>query len=62
MSKPNDYFSLGGANTLARRIREFWRNLGRSVNVYVEPMSIHDAAQTLYIVRSDMRNGVPRSA
>jgi hypothetical protein len=62
-----DLFLETGAQEIARRIRKKWAVQGWKVNVWVEPMQVPDSAQAkegktrkIYIVRSDMINGVPR--
>ncbi len=56
-----DSFSFGGAHLLASRIKKFWRALGRSIEIRVEALpsrTVNDP--TLWVVRSNMLNGLPR--
>lgn len=55
-----DSFSLERASALVRKIESYWRGRGREVRVWIEPISGIDSDGTVYQVRSDMLNGLPR--
>lgn len=58
-----DSFTLALAERLAHKVRLYWKRRGYDVNTRVEPVPGLDAetdGPTLYQVRSDMVNGLPR--
>ena len=64
-----DRFRKEGAEVLARTIQRKWREKGCEVKVWVEPLTdmtaisrlaIAKRDEPLYVVRSDMVNGLPR--
>lgn len=57
-----DYLTQSGAQRLAKKITEVWREQGFDVNVRVE-RSGFDASMGVvrYDVRSDMLNGMPHT-
>ena len=52
-----DFLTREGAETLARRIRLYWRN---RASVWVEAAGRKIDGQSVFVVRSDLVNGVPR--
>jgi len=62
-----DYLTEGGALILADRIKRMWQLRGAEVTTWVEMLpgtgKIGGSnAATLFVVRSDLRNGMPRRA
>lgn len=68
-----DRFRKDGAEVLARTIKRYWRTQGFDVNAWVEPLTDMTAVacltenarkraseEVLYVVRSDLVNGLPR--
>jgi hypothetical protein len=56
--------SRRGAETIARRIAEYWQGLGHVVVVRIEPIEETDAAKSktpAYRVTSDLVGGLPQS-
>lgn len=59
MKKPK-HCSLDGANTLAKRVEQYWRARGHVVNTQVDPCEFRaNMKATCWQVRSDMVNGWP---
>lgn len=65
----NDYMSAEGAATLANRVRKYWRGRGHSVTTEIvveksqrieEPDGKVRVIPSVWGVRSDMVNGLPR--
>ena len=54
-----DSLSLERAGTLARKIERVWAASGYAVRAWVEPIPGIEN-ETLYQIRSDMVNGLPR--
>ena len=60
--KTNDSFSAEGAGLLASDIREYWRNRGHRVKVWLEELILDpkDKESTgLFVIRSNLVNGRP---
>lgn len=59
-----DYLTYSGANELAKRIRLYWAERGKTVSTYVEVHRLPNAGGNLggdlYCVRSNMVNGSPQ--
>lgn len=57
-----DFLTQGGAETLMRRIRLFWKERGYSVVLWVELVQYDRVnGHGAYCVRSDLVNGMPRT-
>jgi hypothetical protein len=54
----SDTFSRSGAESLARRIADYWLFRGHNVNTWVE--SVETLTGRVYVVRSDLVNGYPK--
>jgi hypothetical protein len=58
-----DYCSRAGAQALKDKIEAYWRDRGQNVMVALHNVGFHPAIRAArYDVRSDMINGMPRSA
>jgi hypothetical protein len=61
--EPRNFITKAGAEDLAAIIREFWRERGFHVFVWVERVTaradLPEGPRTTYAVRSDMVNGLP---
>ena len=56
-----DACSKRGAERIASVIREWWKERGHTINVWVaESKARADRVQELYVVRSDLIRGKPR--
>lgn len=56
-----DYFTEAGAAELANKIKASWMKRGYSINTRVEKTMNPKNTETLFVVRSDMINGLPIS-
>jgi lysyl-tRNA synthetase class I len=55
-----DPCSYAGASELAKKIKTYWAERGRKVEVELEPFGYdHRAKADKYAIRSNMRNGWP---
>lgn len=57
-----DTLTEGGADDLARRIERYWRDRGKEVAAWVDELHCKTPERErgrYYIVRSDMRDGLP---
>jgi len=60
---PADYCSREGAIALKAKIEAYWRERGLDVMIALHNVGFHPAIRAArYDVRSDMVNGMPRSA
>lgn len=58
-----DYCSRSGAQALKEKIEAYWRERGQNVMVALHNVGFHPAIRAArFDVRSDMINGMPRSA
>ena len=58
-----DFTTKEGAKALAARIAEYWRDRGHRVMLQIEDVAFHPAVRAVrYEIRSDLINGMPRSA
>lgn len=58
-----DFCTREGAQALKDKIEAYWRDRGHAVMVSLENVGFHPAIRAArYEVRSDMVNGMPRSA
>ncbi len=58
-----DYTTRDGAQALAARIAEYWRDRGYEVMLQIEDVGFHPAIRAArYEIRSDLINGLPRPA
>lgn len=58
-----DFCSRDGANALKAKIEAYWRERGQNVQVMLHNVGFHPAIRAArFDVRSDMINGMPRSA
>jgi hypothetical protein len=57
-----DHLSYTGANALAQRIRDYWEAQGKTVRTRIEGYGPINASgsHSVFAVRSDMINGMPR--
>lgn len=61
--EPGDYCSREGAVALKAKIENYWRERGQEVMLSLHNVGFHPAIRAArYDVRSDMINGMPRSA
>lgn len=61
--EPADYCSREGAQALKAKIEAYWRERGQEVMLSLHNVGFHPAIRAArYDVRSDMINGMPRSA
>jgi hypothetical protein len=63
--KTNDSFSAEGAGLLASDIREYWRNRGHRVKVWLDELVLDPSSKEktgLFVIRSNLLNGKPRPA
>ena len=61
--EPADYCSREGALALKTKIESYWRERGQEVMLSMHNVGFHPAIRAArYDVRSDMINGMPRSA
>lgn len=59
----SDFCSRGGAQALKAKIEAYWRERGHNVQVALHNVGFHPAIRAArFDVRSDMVNGMPRSA
>jgi hypothetical protein len=59
----SDFCSRDGAHALKAKIEAYWRERGHTVMVALHNVGFHPAIRAArYDVRSDMVNGMPRSA
>ena len=63
-----DRLSSAGAYKLAQKIEEYWLGEGYIVKAWIEPVRAaiksetgEDVVQTIFQVRSDLINGVPKA-
>lgn len=60
-----DSNTKAGANSLAKQIREYWSKRGFHVSVWVEEVEYERTLgniRTMFSVKSDLLNGLPRAA
>lgn len=69
MTSADDLLSLDGAMKLAKRVRAYWQRRGQEPDVRVElgvlelpPELEKTGNKRLFVVRSDMRDGLPNGA
>jgi hypothetical protein len=55
-----DTFTLEGAEMLADKIRRYWSKRGHTVETWLEKSYDTIAKRTIYFVRSDLVDGMPR--
>ena len=55
-----DHITRNGAETLARRISNFWAAAGHDVDVWAESFGSHDGRETAWHVRSNLVGGLPK--
>jgi hypothetical protein len=59
----SDYCSRDGAMALKEKIEAYWRDRGQDVMIALHNVGFHPAIRAArYDVRSDMVNGMPRTA
>jgi fatty acid-binding protein DegV len=56
----SDTFTAEGAEMLAAKIAKHWAKQGHSVETWLEKSYDTIAKRTIYFVRSDLVNGLPR--
>jgi hypothetical protein len=63
MAKAHDSLTIDGAARLASKIRRYWHEKGRRVDVWIEPLRVKTSEKenpaTIYQVRSNMVGGRP---
>jgi fatty acid-binding protein DegV len=55
-----DTFTLEGAEMLAAKIARYWAKQGHTVDTWLEKSYDTIAKRTIYFVRSNLVNGMPR--
>jgi hypothetical protein len=55
----NDSMTASGAAHLALTIRKYWADRGESVSTWVDSFKVEDRTTLIYIVCSDLVNGLP---
>jgi hypothetical protein len=57
-----DTFTLEGAEMLSQKIARYWAKQGHAVETWLEKSYDTIAKRTIYFVRSNLINGLPRGA
>ena len=56
-----DYCSKTGATNLALRIKQYWKDKGKDISLWIEPFhTIKTSNHIMFTIRSNLRNGLPK--